>query len=127
MWFNATAAFDAELREEYFDTCQAALNGELSHWTGTAEGALALVICLDQMPLNMLRGQAESFAGEVPSRRVAAAAIEQGLDKKLTDEQKAFLYLPYMHSETLADQDRVLALFEQAGLLDNLQDRKSVV
>lgn len=120
MWFKATAAFDAELREEYFDTYQAALKGELAHWAGTAEGALALVICLDQMPLNMLRGQAESFAGEAPSRRVAAAAIEQGLDQSLDEAQKAFLYMPYMHSETLADQERVLELFEQAGLLDNL-------
>ena len=84
------------------------------------EGALALVICLDQLPLNMFRGQAESFAGEALSRAIAAAAIERGFDQKLDNIQKVFLYMPYMHSEDLADQDRAMALFEQAGLTDNL-------
>lgn len=120
MWFNATVEFDTRLREEYLETYHAALNGKLAHWADTAEGALALVICLDQLPLNMLRGQVESFAGEAPARQVAAAAIAQGFDQALTQAQKPFLYLPYMHSETLADQERSLELFEQAGLLDNL-------
>lgn len=121
MWFNATPEFDAQLREEYLQTYAAALNGELAHWAETAEGALALVICLDQLPLNMFRGQAESFAGEAPSREVAAAAIAQGFEQQLGNEQKAFLFLPYMHSESLADQDRSVALFEQAGLMENLR------
>jgi uncharacterized protein (DUF924 family) len=121
MWFNATPEFDARLREEYLQTYRAALNGELAHWTETAEGALALVICLDQLPLNMFRGQAESFAGEAPSREVAAAAISRGFEKLLSEEQKAFLFMPYMHSETMADQDRSVALFEQAGLMENLR------
>ena len=51
---------------------------------------------------------------------MAEAAIEQGFDQTLNDEQKAFLYMPYMHSENLADQDRVLSLFSAAGLEDNL-------
>jgi len=121
MWFNASSVFDAELRDEYYETYCAALSGELAHWADSAEGALALVICLDQMPLNMLRGQAESFAGEAPARQVAAAAIAQGLDRSLDNVQKSFLYMPYMHSEALCDQERALTLFEQAGLLDNLQ------
>jgi uncharacterized protein (DUF924 family) len=120
MWFNSTSAFDAELHDTYFETYQTALKGELDHWANSAGGALALVICLDQLPLNMLRGQAGSFAGEAASRRVAAAAIEQGFDQGLGNAQKAFMYIPYMHSETLADQDRALQLFEQAGLHDNL-------
>ena len=120
LWFNATPEFDAELRKEYLETYQAAINGELAHWADRAEGALALVICLDQLPLNMFRGQAESFAGEAPARQVAATAIVEGLDQALTPMQKAFLYMPYMHSEDLADQDRALELFEQAGLTDNL-------
>ena len=121
LWFNSTPEFDAELREHYLTTYYAALSGELASWADTAEGALALVICLDQLPLNMFRGQVESFAGEAPSRLVAEAAIEQGLDQFLSGEQKAFLYMPYMHSENLADQGRVLELFAQAGLMDNLQ------
>lgn len=121
LWFNSTLEFDAELREHYFPTYRAALSGELAHWADTAEGALALVICLDQLPLNMFRGQAKSFAGEALSRLIAEEAIERGFDQSLSNEQKAFLYMPYMHSENLTDQDRVLELFEQAGLMDNLR------
>lgn len=121
LWFNSTPEFDAELREQYLDTYHAALNGELADWEETAEGALALVICLDQLPLNMFRGKAESFVGEAPSRQVATVAIERGFDQSLSDVQKAFLYMPFMHSEELADHDRVLVLFEKAGLTDNLQ------
>ena len=120
LWFNSTSAFDAELRASFLETYQSALNGGLSHWEDSPEGALALVICLDQLPLNMFRGQAESFAGEALSRAIAAAAIERGFDQKLDNIQKVFLYMPYMHSEDLADQDRAMALFEQAGLTDNL-------
>lgn len=120
LWFNSTPEFDAELREQYLDIYRAALKGELAHWAETPEGALALVICLDQLPLNMLRGQVESFAGEAASRQIAAAAIERGFDQSLSDAQKAFLYMPFMHSEDLADQDRVLELFERAELTDNL-------
>ena len=121
MWFNATSAFDTELREHYADTYFAALNGELTQWEDTPEGALALVICLDQFPLNMFRGQPESFAGEAPSRLVATRAIERGFDQQLKDIQKVFLYMPFMHSEELADQDRALELMAQAGLDDNLR------
>ncbi len=64
LWYNSTPEFDQELREKYLDAYQAALNGELSAWEGTPQGALALVICLDQFPLNMFRNQAEGFAGE---------------------------------------------------------------
>ena len=121
LWFNSTPEFDAELREHFLPTYRAALSGELAHWADTAEGALALVLCLDQLPLNMFRGQVESFAGEGLSRLIAEEAIERGFDQSLSNEQKAFLYMPYMHSEDLADQDRALALFEQAGLMDNLK------
>ncbi len=121
LWYNSTPEFDQELREKYMDTYQAALNGELSIWEETPQGALALVICLDQFPLNMFRNKAEGFAGEAPSREVAARAIEKGFDQSLKGAQKAFLYLPYMHSEELTDQDRVLELFSKAGLEDNLK------
>ena len=121
LWYNSTPEFDQELREKYMDTYQAALNGELSVWEETPQGALALVICLDQFPLNMFRNKAEGFAGEAPSRKVAARAIGKGFDQNLNDKQKAFLYLPYMHSEELMDQDRVLELFSRAGLENNLK------
>lgn len=121
LWFNSTVAFDEQIRERFMEVYQLALNYELAHWTDTATGSLALVIILDQFPLNMFRGKGESFAGEQAARQVATKAISRGFDQQLTDEQKAFLYLPFMHSENLADQDRSVQLFESAGLQENLR------
>lgn len=120
-WYNSTPEMDEELRGKYSDLFHAAMKGELNQWQDTPEGSLALIIVLDQFPLNMYRGNAESFSGESQSREVAAAAIEQGFDNVLTEEQKSFLYLPYMHSESLADQDRSVELFTQAGLTEGLK------
>ena len=114
-WFNSSPAFDQQLRSRFLTTWQAAREGDLD-WAHSPEAALALVIVLDQFPLNMFRGQAESFATEAMSREVAAAAIEKGFHKELSDPQKVFLFMPYMHSESLADQDCSVRLFELAGL-----------
>ncbi len=120
-WFSSTKAFDRELTERFLDVWKAAASGELESWGKTPEGSLALVIVLDQFPLNMFRGNAESFSTEAASRDVAAAAIDKKFDEALNDEQKAFLYLPFMHSESMEDQDRSVALFEAAGLEDSLK------
>ena len=120
-WFDSTPAFDRQLRERYRETWEQAKRGELDHWMESAEGCLALVILLDQFPLNMFRGQAESFSTEAQSREVARVAIERGFDAELDDKQKAFLYLPFMHSEDLADQERSVRLYEQPGLESNLR------
>ncbi len=120
-WFKSTPEFDRELSERYQDTWEQASRGELDHWLQSAEGCLALVIVLDQFPLNMFRGNAQSFASEVQSRDVATVAIERGLDKVLPVEQLAFLYMPYMHSEALEDQKLALELFAQPGLESNLR------
>lgn len=120
-WFRSTPEFDAEIRERFESTWRAAAGGELSDWEETPRGALALVILLDQLPLNMFRGRPEGHATEAASRAVAERAIARGFDARLDDVEKAFLYLPFMHSEDLADQDRSVALFESAGLTDNLK------
>ena len=120
-WFNSTPEFDAELRDKFAATYSAACRGELDDWQASARGALALVILFDQIPLNIFRKQAQSFATEARARAVAAQAIAQGFDAELSGAQKAFLYLPYMHSETLADQDQSVEFFRQAGLNDNLR------
>lgn len=120
-WFRSTPAFDREVREGFERIWNDARTDGLSTWQQTAKGLLALVILLDQMPLHMFRGQAQSFASEALSRVVADAAISQGFDVDYEDEEKAFLYLPFMHSEDLADQDRSVALFQQAGLSDSLR------
>lgn len=120
-WFNSTPEMDAWLREQYAPLVEQALAGELDQWQASPQGALALVIILDQFPLNIYRGTAKSFVGEGAARKVADLAIERGLDDGMPDVQKAFMYLPFMHSENLADQDRSVDLYRQAGLTENLK------
>ena len=121
LWFRSTAAFDRELKQRFGATVEAALAGGLRHWADTPTGALALVIVLDQLPLNIYRGRARAFAGEAMAREIAARAIERGYHSGLSQEEKVFLYLPFMHSENLDDQDRAVALFQAAGLQENLR------
>ena len=121
LWFKSTAEFDRSIGERFENLLEQAGRGELDYWMETAEGCLALVIILDQFPLNMFRGSAQSFATEAQSREVARVAIERGLDKALTAEQQAFLYMPFMHSEALADQELAMDLFDQPGMESNLR------
>ena len=118
-WFNATSEFDQVLTEQYLPLWQAAKAGQLEHWGDSAEGALALVIILDQFPLHMFRARPESFATEAQSREIANGAIARGFDQALNDQQKVFLYMPFMHSEDLIDQDRSVELYTAAGMQDN--------
>ncbi len=120
-WFRATPEFDAEVRLRFEPTWRAAAAGALGAWEATPRGALALVIVLDQLPLNMFRDRPEGYSTEAASRDVAERAIASGFDAGFDDREKAFLYLPFMHSEALADQDRSVELFEAAGLADNLR------
>jgi uncharacterized protein (DUF924 family) len=120
-WFNSTPEFDALLRERFEAIWTRASCGELDDWLQSAAGCLALIIVLDQFPLNMFRGQAQSFASEAQSREVARVAIDKGFDQDLDLRSRAFLYMPFMHSEELVDQQRALQLFAQPGLEDNLR------
>jgi len=120
-WFHSTPDFDREIRDRFEDCWRQAAADRLGDWEETAEGALALVILLDQLPLNMFRDRPEGYSGEPLARAVATRAIGRGFDRDLDDPGKAFLYLPFMHSENLADQDRAIALFEAADLQDNLR------
>lgn len=120
-WFRSTPELDRDIRLRFEETWRAGAAGELAHWEATASGALALVILLDQFPLNMYRGEARSFSSEEAARAVADRALARALDAELTPEGRAFLYMPFMHSESLSDQDRSVALYEAAGLEDNLR------
>ena len=120
-WFKSTKAFDARLLDSYADTWQQAKQGKLDDWQQSATGSLVLVIVLDQFPLNMFRGMAKSFSTEVQSRSVARSAIEKAYDQELPTNQKSFLYMPFMHSEDLADQALGIELFSQPGLENNLR------
>jgi uncharacterized protein (DUF924 family) len=79
------------------------------------------VIVLDQFPLNMFRGEAQSYSTGEQALEVAADAVARGLDRELEGERLAFLYMPFMHSENPGDQEQSVALFEAAGLEDNLR------
>ncbi|MEA3412404.1 MAG: DUF924 family protein [Pseudomonadota bacterium] len=120
-WFNTTGAFDQEIRERFLKTWHAAERGELSQWESSAEGALALAIVLDQFPLNMFRDRPEAFSTEAAAREVSTRAIDNGLDRELDEEQKGFLYIPFMHSEDLSDQDRCIALYRREGMTKSLE------
>ena len=119
-WFSSTPALDDEIRARYEGLWRRAASGELDAWSDTPEGALALAIVLDQLPLNMYRGEPASFATEQKAVAVAKLAVARGYDKRLPSDRVAFLYMPLMHSENLDDQDLSVNLFRAAGLAANL-------
>jgi uncharacterized protein (DUF924 family) len=121
LWFKSTTKFDMELKQIFLPVYQAAVAGQLTNWKYTPAGALALVILLDQIPLNIFRGEPASFATEHAAREFASCAIASGFDREYTSEQKVFLYMPFMHSENLNDQVRSVELYEKAGLSANLR------
>lgn len=118
-WFNSTAELDKEIRDRYETVWKDAIRAEYKHWNESAEGCLALAIIFDQFPLNMFRGEVESFSTEAMAIKVAKNAIANGFDQILKKDQLAFLYMPLMHSENSEDQNLSVALFEKANLLDN--------
>ncbi|MCB1620704.1 MAG: DUF924 domain-containing protein [Thiothrix sp.] len=120
-WFSSTPEIDQTIRTRYEALWEQARQGRLGHWQQTAEGCLALCIVLDQFPLNMFRGEPRSFSTEQLAVAVTRAAVARGLDRQLPKEQVAFLYLPLMHSEHMADQDESVRLFETSGLEHNIR------
>ena len=114
-WFNKDTAFDDEIRARFLATYEAAAAGRLADWESTPEGALALTIVLDQFPRNMFRGSARAFAADPIARAVADRALARGFDKPMALRDRQFFYLPFEHSEALADQERCCALFLATG------------
>ena len=117
-WFNKDAAFDAEIIARFLTTYEAAATGQLNTWEGSAESVFALVITLDQFPRNMFRGSARAFTTDPLARAVTDRAIAQGFDKLFALPERTFFYLPFMHSENLADQERCVALARVTGDAD---------
>ncbi len=120
-WFAKDDAFDAEIRSRFLETYEAAARGELADWESAAEGALALTIVLDQFPRNMFRRNARAFAADAAARGVADRALARGFDASIPAGERMFLYLPFEHSESMADQDRCCALFRALGNSDLLR------
>ena len=114
-WFTRDDAFDALCRERFILTYEAAARGDLNEWELEPEGALAVVLLLDQFPRNMFRGTRRVYATDAAALSTADRAIERGHDKAVSPELRAFFYLPFMHSEDLGDQERSVALNEASG------------
>lgn len=114
-WYKHSEAFDAEVRRRFLPLWQKAIAGELASWEDSDDGALALVIVLDQFPRNMFRGTPEAFASDALARDVARRAIHRGVDTRVDPVLLEFLYLPLMHSEHLPDQLHCVALFQNTG------------
>ncbi|MGH6767697.1 MAG: DUF924 family protein [Xanthobacteraceae bacterium] len=120
-WFAKDDGFDAEIISRFLATYEAAAGGQLADWEISSESALALVIVLDQFPRNMFRADARAYAADATARGIADRAIAHGFDRQLPAAERHFFYLPFEHSEELADQERCVALIRALDDADLLR------
>lgn len=111
-WFKGGERVDDLIRARFLKVWEDAAAGKFVSWADTADGALALVITLDQFPRNMFRGSGKSFASDALALKTAAAAIDAGQDMELDEVRRRFLYMPYMHSEKIPELTRCLELMK---------------
>lgn len=120
-WFNKDAAFDRDIRNRFLATWEAAAAGKLADWERSDEtaddvGTLALILVLDQFPRNMFRDDARAFSTDTMALAAANRAIAAGVDRRIDPALAPFIYMPLMHSEALADQERCVTLFRDFHL-----------
>jgi uncharacterized protein (DUF924 family) len=111
VWFVREDAFDTACTE-FADALRAARDGAFDHWAETPRGMLALILLLDQFSRNLHRGSGESYAADAQARALARRAVAQGFDRQFGWVERIFVYLPFVHSEVLADQAEGVRLFE---------------
>ena len=134
-WFRKDAAFDAQIRERFGATLDAALQGGLRDWDSTPQGALARIVVLDQFTRNAFRDTPGAFAGDALALAAAQALVASGADRALGAWQRQFVYLPFEHAEDLAMQDESVRLFTRlhaetqgfAGSLDYAQRHRAII
>ncbi|GAB4522378.1 MAG: DUF924 family protein [Parvularculaceae bacterium] len=114
-WWGGDAALDEEIREKFGDAHKAAATGALDDWGDEPAAALALIILLDQFSRNIHRGGPDAYAQDPKARDIAAKAIDKHFDDAFPAPAKQFFYLPFMHSEDMADQERAIDLYHAAG------------
>jgi len=110
-WYAMSDEFDDKIRSHYKSAWDNALDGKFSNWKLEAKSSLALIILLDQFPRNMFRGDGASFASDRMALCVAKKALERNFDKEIEGAMRQFFYLPFMHSESLMDQDAAVRAF----------------
>ncbi|RDJ27146.1 DUF924 domain-containing protein [Bosea caraganae] len=113
-WFVKDEAFDAEIRIRFLAAHEAAAAGQLRDWEATPEGVYALLILLDQFPRNLFRGSPQAFATDAQALGVAERAIAHSFDRAFDNPERRFIYMPFMHAEDLAHQERCVALCQAA-------------
>lgn len=112
-WYAGGAEIDAKVRVRFEDLWHAAMAGACGPWLTDARGALAYVIVTDQFPRNMFRDSARAFASDAHARAAAKLAVAEGWDMAVPEPERVFLYMPYEHSESLADQDESVRLISE--------------
>ena len=127
-WFNSTPDIDSEIKQRFEDIWIRAQQDEFSDWVKSPEGCLALIILLDQFPLNMYRGKAKSFKTEQQAIRISLHAINKGFDKELKSDELLFLFMPLMHSENITHQEMQVELFDKYNFnIDYSQHHRDIV
>ena len=121
-WFEKNPAFDEEIRTRFLPLYEVAARAGLESWKQAPGSCLALVILLDQFPRNMFRGSAKAFAADPLARAAAGVILDHGWDRSMTPDERMFAYLPFEHSEALADQERCLALMKEIAVFPDLAD-----
>ena len=124
LWFAKSDEFDAKIRDKFQIIHHQAIQAELWSWRHTPEGRLAEIIVLDQFSRNLYRDQAQAFAYDSMALMLAQEAISLQLDAQLNPEQRSFLYMPFMHSESKLMHEFALKLFQRLGNEINLSFEK---
>lgn len=119
-WWTKDLDFDRMVEQRFQSLLERAVCCELSDWRTSAEGRLAEVIVLDQFSRNIYRDQPASFAADSLALALAQEAVSGGFDAQLTPTQRSFLYMPYMHSESMQIHEAAVTLFEKNGVQNNL-------
>jgi uncharacterized protein (DUF924 family) len=134
VWFKVDPAFDQQCRDQFGALRERAAAGDCADWALEAEPCLALILMLDQLPRNLFRGRAQAFATDAQAREVARVALSRGFDRSLPATWRQFIYLPFEHSEDLADQELSVKLATNlardpafAGALDYAQRHHVII
>lgn len=119
-WFKKDTTLDKRIEEKFSDVLHKIVAGECADWRKSAHGVLAQVIVLDQFSRNIFRDSPKAFAQDALALAIAQDAVRLGLDQELTTQERAFLYMPYMHSESVRVHEEAMILFALPGLENNL-------
>jgi uncharacterized protein (DUF924 family) len=119
-WWRSSADFDDEIRRRFSSLQTEIVNGEHEDWRKTPAGALAYVVVLDQFSRNMFRGDARAYRGDDRALAASREALARGDDSALSQDERTFLYMPFMHSEEVTDQERGVVLFGANGQGESL-------